>query len=203
MLKISALRNTNINIRLLIIVVFFILTGISMGAFTELLLSADVKSYVQDYLTYNLLMFDPQDGLLPQFFLKSMAVNMGLLLIIVLSGLSLIGFPAALLALLFKGASLGFSSTLIMDTLGGKGVLFVLITLIPPNVVIVPGLCCSALSSLGFALSLLSPASGSIRKSFSQNLGPFLTIQLLMAVFIIGGCFLEAFIFPLLQRQLI
>lgn len=203
MLKITAIRKMKINVRFLIVVIFFVLTGISIGAFTELLLSIDARKGIQDFMTYNLLMYHPSEGLLPQFFLKSLAVNMTLFLIILVSGLSLICFPGALLALLYKGASLGFSSTLIMDTLGGKGVLFVLLTLVPPNAVILPGLCGSSLCSLWFALTILSPSSGALKKKFLSSLVPFLTVQLLMAIIIIGGCFLEAFIFPLLQRQLI
>ncbi len=203
MLKNKTMKKIGFSTRLIIIILFVILVGVSIGTFTEIMLSADAKASIRDYLNYNLVDIEWAEGLLTHMFLKSIAINLGLFLIIMLSGLTVAGFPAALLALLYKGASLGFSSALLMDTLNLKGVLFVLLTLLPPNLIIVPALCGSAILSMRFALTLLSADAFLFKKEFRNRIGSFLIVQMLMAASIIGGCFLESFIFPLLQRQLI
>jgi stage II sporulation protein M len=190
----------NKNLSILTIIFFSFILGISLGVFTELMLSADAKESMRDFLDLHLLLPELDGEILPDLFFKSLAVNFGLLIVILLSGLTLIGFPAALLALIYKGAALGFTSALLMDTLNAKGVLLVILTLLPPNTVLVPALCGAAAASLRLASDLLAAGPNQIKKSLQIKAGPFMAFQGLMAILILGGCFIESFISPLLQQ---
>ncbi len=184
-----------------VLVLFCFITGVAVGAFTELLLSADAKADIQSILDFQFLLSEPMGDLLPDLFLVSAATNLGLLLIIVLAGLTIIGFPAALLALIYKGAALGFAAALLMDTFDGKGVLLVLLTLFPSNLLLIPALCGAAIASLRLAFDALSCPS-QIKKNLSERAGSFMVFQIMMAILALGGCFIESFISPLLQQLL-
>ncbi len=191
------------NFAILAAVAFCFLMGISLGAFTALLLSAEAKEGIRSFLDFNLLLSGPTGNVFPDLFLKSAFVNFGLFLIILLAGVTIIGFPAAFLALLYKGAALGFSSALLMDTLHAKGVLLVLLTLLPPNLILIPGLCGGAMASTRLALELISEGPLEIKKNLVKRAGPFLSIQGVMAALVLTGCLIESFISPLLQRLLV
>jgi stage II sporulation protein M len=190
------------NDRLLILVFFCFVTGVALGAFTVLLLSAEAKAGMQSFLDLHFMLPEPMGDLLPDLFLVSAATNLGLLLIIILAGLTVIGFPAALLVLIYKGAALGFAAALLMDTFDAKGVLLVLLTLFPPNLILIPALWGSAVASLRLTFDLLSEGPLQIKKNLSSKAGSFLVFQIMMAILILGGCFVESFISPLLQRLL-
>ena len=190
------------NFPLLVVVVFCFLMGISLGAFTELLLSPEAKESMRSFLDFHLLLSGLTGKSLPDLFLVSAATNLGLLLVILLAGLTIIGFPAALLVLLYKGAALGFSAALLMDTLNARGVLLVLLTLLPPNLILVPALCGAAAASLRFSFDLLSQGPSQMKKNLSKRAGPFMIFQVIMAIAMLAGCFIEAFISPLLQQLL-
>jgi len=186
----------------MVVVVFCFLLGISLGTFTELLLSADAKESMRQFLDFHLLLSGLTGDLLGDLFLVSAAANLSLFLIILLSGLTVVGFPAALLVLLYKGAALGFSAALLMDAFDAKGVLMVLLTLLPPNLILAPALCGAAVASLRLAFDLLSDSPLQLKKNLAQRAGPFMTFQALMAILVLLGCFIESFISPLLQRLL-
>ncbi|MFA5636057.1 MAG: stage II sporulation protein M [Anaerovoracaceae bacterium] len=190
------------NFPLMVVVVFCFLLGISLGTFTELLLSADAKESMRQFLDFHLLLSGLTGDLLGDLFLVSAAANLSLFLIILLSGLTVVGFPAALLVLLYKGAALGFSAALLMDAFDAKGVLMVLLTLLPPNLILAPALCGAAVASLRLAFDLLSDSPLQLKKNLAQRAGPFMTFQALMAILVLLGCFIESFISPLLQRLL-
>lgn len=190
------------NFPLMVVVVFCFLLGISLGAFTELLLSSDAKESMRQFLDFHLLLSGLTGDLLSDLFLESAAANLSLFLIILLSGLTVVGFPAALLVLLYKGAALGFSAALLMDTFNAKGVLIVLLTLFPPNLILVPALCGAAVASLRLAFDLLSDSPLQLKKNLAQRAGSFMTFQAIMAILVLAGCFVESFISPLLQRLL-
>ncbi|MDI9494201.1 MAG: stage II sporulation protein M [Bacillota bacterium] len=188
------------NDRLLLLVLFCFMTGIAMGAFTELLLSDDAKENIQGFLDLHFTISGPMGDLLPDLFLASSAANLGLLLIIMLGGLTIIGFPAALLALIYKGAALGFAAALLTDTFDARGVFLVLLTLFSPNLFIIPALLGSAIASLRLAFDILACGPSQLKKNLADRAGSFMIFQTVMAALVLFGCFIESFISPLLQQ---
>ena len=78
----------NKNLSILTIIFFSFILGISLGVFTELMLSADAKESMRDFLDLHLLLPELDGEILPDLFFKSLAVNFGLLIVILLSGLT-------------------------------------------------------------------------------------------------------------------
>lgn len=183
------------------IVLFVFFLGLSIGIFTELLLSSAERENMGAILDLYFLT-DLPSGDLPSVFLRSFAINFGLLVILIIAGISVIGFPGILLVLIYKGASLGFSSTLLIETYGAKGVLMVLLTLVPQNIILIPAILIASIISLSLAFSLLAVGPKGIKKSLISCAGNFIVSYLLVAVFLLLGCFVESFIAPFLQQLL-
>ncbi|MDD2215574.1 MAG: stage II sporulation protein M [Eubacteriales bacterium] len=190
------------NFSVLLISLFCFLLGISVGVFTEIILSPENRESIQAFLDVHLFLSQLTGTDLPYVFLRSVASNLVLILIIAIAGLSIIGFPAALLILIYKGAALGFSATLLIDTLSFKGVLWVLLTLVPQNLILIPCYLIAAMASLSFTFSLLTSGPSAIKKCLITSIGSYLAFFFIIAVFVLGGCFVESFISPFLQQLL-
>ncbi|NLP29644.1 MAG: hypothetical protein GX363_00785 [Clostridiales bacterium] len=194
--------NNNIkDYSILLICIFFFILGLSIGIFGEILLSPEEKESLQSFIDLNL--FSPQIADLPHVFLASIIRNLGLLLIIAISGLTIIGFPAALLVLIYKGAALGFTASLFIDTLGTKGVVLILLSLVPQNIILIPVFLIAVVASLKIALSVLGNSPMDIKKGLRERASSFIALIFILSIFLVGGCLIESFISPFLQQLLI
>jgi stage II sporulation protein M len=185
---------------ILITVLFCFFAGISIGVFIETLLSTENKDSIQIFLDTHLFFEQLPGNDLTHVFLESAAINLTLLLIIALGGLTIIGFPAALLVLIYKGATLGFSAALLIETLDFKGLIMVFFTLVPQNLILIPIFLAATMASLSLAFSVLSNKPSNIKKSLTKHAGNYIAFFLLLSVFVLGGCLIESFICPFLQR---
>lgn len=181
-------------------VLFFFVLGISLGTFTELILSAQEKNELLQYLSRNLFLGELPKDSLPEVFITSMGNNLGLLLLIALSGATVIGFPVALLSVAYKGMTLGFSSALLLDTLSLKGSALILFALVPQNMILIPILLLSAICAINFARNAFSTRQSGIKKSLTNNAGSYILYYFIFALLILIGCLIESFICPFLLQ---
>ena len=158
---------------------FFLVSGISVGVFTELSLPADSRAQVGAYLVEHLF----ADNASPDHsavLLQSTGNNLGLLLLIFLS------------------AALGFSAALLLDFLQLKGLATLVLTVLPPNLLILPAL------FLGVAAAGANAAdrrSGTRRKkSLAQEAGPYCTCFVPPLLLAAIAALIEAFICPALLQ---
>ena len=185
-----------------ILVVFFLLAGISAGACTEVFMGSAHKEELVSFLGHNWGQA-PSGKDLPYVFLSSGVQNLGLLLIIALSGLTAVGFPLALLAVAYKGASLGFASALLMDALGVKGALLSILSLVPANLLLLPPLLIAGVSAVNLGITVIFSRPGSAKNCLRESAGNYIAFQLILSVFLLAGCLVESFICPFLQQLLI
>lgn len=185
------------NKRTLLLSTFFFLTGISTGAFLELTMSPEEKSNLAVYLQQYILT-DSGSMDYPNPFFSSLSTNLLLLLIIFLAGLSALGFPAALAALAYKGTALGFCTGLIAETLKNKGVLIILTSLLPQNLLLIPAFILAAAAAINYGLFSLSRRRNrtASKKSLKDASGSYITAMILFAFAIGLACALEALLAP-------
>ncbi len=182
------------------LVLFFFLVGISIGTFMELMLSAENKNELFQYLNANLFTAELSSASLPQVFVNSFGNHLGLLILIALSGFTIIGFPVALLSVAYKGITLGFSAALLFETLSFKGVLLILLTLVPQNMILIPTLLVAAACAVNFSRNALSARKSGIKKNLANNAGSYLLYYILFSVLLFLGCLIESFICPILLQ---
>ena len=135
---------------------FFFILGVSAGVFTELMMSSEEKEGMIAYLDKYFLLTDPSELSFSEIFMQSAGNNLWLLFIIILSGITAIGFPAALAALIYKGMALGFSAALLVDSMSFKGVAIVFTSMVPQNLIIIPAVLIAGVAALNVAFHTIS-----------------------------------------------
>lgn len=182
---------------------FFFLLGISAGIFTELMMTSAEKEGIIAYLDKYFLLTNPGDLAFSDIFMKSAGNNLGLLVIMILSGITAIGFPVVLAALIYKGMALGFSAALLIDSMSFKGVAIVFTSMIPQNLIIIPAVIIAGVAALNIAFHTISNRRFGIKKSLAESSGSYLFINAILAAVIIVGCIIESFLSPLLTQLII
>lgn len=182
---------------------FFFLLGISAGIFTELMMTSAEKEGMISYLDQYFLLSNPSDLAFSEIFMKSAGNNLGLLFVMLLSGITAIGFPVALAALIYKGMALGFSAALLIDSMSFKGVAIVFTAMIPQNLIIIPAIIIAGVVALNLAFHTISNRRFGIKKSLAESSGSYLFINAVLAAVILVGCFIESFLSPLLTRLIV
>lgn len=182
---------------------FFFVLGISAGIFTELMMNNSEKEGIIDYLEKYLLLTNLKDVTFSEIFLNSAGNNLGLLGIIMISGLTAIGFPAALAALTYKGMALGFSAALLIDTMSYKGVAVIFTSMLPQNLIIIPAILLAGVAALNISSKTISNRRFGIRKSIAENSGPYMIINIFLSLAILAGCFIESFVSPILTQLIV
>ncbi|WP_027399278.1 stage II sporulation protein M [Anaerovorax odorimutans] len=183
-----------------IVSIFFFIIGISAGVFTELMMSSVEKGNAISYFNQYFLLENMNNDAFTNIFMKSAGSNLGIFLVIICSGLSAIGFPIAIAALTYKGATLGFSAALLIESLSFKGIAFIFTSMIPQNLILIPAFLVATVVSLSMAFYILSNRKTGIKKSLASSSGPYAFLNIIIALVILTGCFVESFICPILTK---
>lgn len=191
---------------------FLFLLGVSLGAFLEIELTADVRDSLWEVLhdagnsTQSDASGTTESGTTESgnavadflaLFGTSLLKNLPLLLLTIAAPLTIIGFPAAVLTLLIKGISLGFSAALLFEQTGLSALVPLLAGLLPQNLFLLP---CFFVSTV-FAIRLtacIARSPESIGTCLKVHAGTFLRRQLRLLPFLLLGCLLEALTCPVL-----
>ena len=181
---------------------FLFLIGVSAGVFLELSMdSADkmnAAQFLNQYLYTN--SADPADYGNP--FFSSAGLNLFLLVLMMLSGLSAIGFPAAHLVLIYKGMALGFSAGLTLETFSFSGIPTLLISMMPQNLILIPTFIAASAAAQDYGIKALSQKSRHYKKSGRSGLPDtdrYIAVYIVLAVLVVAACIIEAVIFPFLR----
>ncbi|MBQ3107882.1 MAG: stage II sporulation protein M [Firmicutes bacterium] len=181
-----------LNRKAALLALFLFLTGLSLGSFLEMELAAEVRDDLWRFL--HLPGGSAASSL--TLLLHSLGRNLPLFLLTAAAPLTVIGFPASLLVLLFKGVSLGFSAALLFQSAGFHGLFLTVTSLVPQNLLLLPCFYTAAVLAIQFFLCLFGSADslGSCLKLHSL---PFLKKQLRLLPFLLLGCLLEALTGPI------
>lgn len=185
------------------VALFFLILGISAGIFTEIMMTGAEKEEIILYLDKYFLLANPDELAFTEILMHSSGNNMGLLIIMLLSGLSAVGFPIALAAMVYKGMALGFSATLLIDSMSYKGIAIIFTSMIPQNLIIIPAFLIAAAAALNIASFTIKNRRFGFKRSLSENVGPYLFLNTILALVIMAGCFIESSLSPLLTQLII
>lgn len=171
---------------------FFLVCGISAGAFTELSLPSESRAQIGAYLMEQLFSESPEPSP-TAVLLQSAGNNLGLLFLIFLSGIVPLGFCAAYAVIAYKGAALGFCAALLLELLQLRGVLILLFTVLPPNLLILPALFLSVAAVINTSAAKRSRHR---KKSLSSEAGSYCACFFLPFLLISAAIVIEGLICP-------
>ena len=178
------------------------IVGVSAGAFTVNGLSAmqadELNNYFHGFL--QLLGNQTVDG--NELLKIALVANAKLVAVLWMLGVTIIGIPFIFAITGIRGFITGFSSGFILKTLGAKGVLFTICSLLPKEIIIVP--CTIALGVNGVNFSLNMIKSRSIKhfskESLKKNFIAYCFITAFYSCFIFAGILVEAYIIPVIVK---
>jgi stage II sporulation protein M len=191
------------NLFLYFIAILILVVGIVSGSISVKALNVQQKDNLINYIN---LFFQKVDinALNSKLVLKySILNNLKLVSLIWVLGLTIIGIPFVMLILFIKGFILGFTVGFLIDELGFTGILFSTISLFPQNIIIIPSIVIIGVSALSFSLILLKNKRGTEKYSIIQQVTGYTILVSLMALIIILGCFIEAYISPVFMKMML
>lgn len=186
------------------VAIFFLVLGISVGAFAEKMMSItqknDLLSFVNSY--FNVMHLENISK--AQVFIQSIVNNYKIFVIILLSGATVIGFPVALLTLTFKGITVGFAVAFFMEEMKLKGLAIAISSILPQNLIFVPVLVMAVSVAIGFSTKVLSKknASGN-SKGYMYQLSTYLMVFMILGGVYLVGCLVEVYICPAIIKMIV
>ncbi len=190
-------NRVSIKYPVLILVILAFVAGSAAGAFAELRI--DSESRDGGLLYIDNAQAGGENNLSRASVFKQSIKNNGLLLIIMAAGgLTAALFPAILLAIVYKGAALGFTSALILDGNSRAGILEVCRLLLLHNLVFIPLFAVYGYICLSMAFDTLERRKKKMRRKYSDDLSGFVYATAAAAVVLCIGAATEAFINPVI-----
>jgi len=191
------------NGRNLWLILFFIILGISIGAFTEKMMSLSQKSELGIFLDryFNIAYLDNLSK--KEILTQSVVNNYKMLGIIFLSSVLVIGFPIIFAVLTYKGITIGFTVAFFMEKMQMRGLGIAISSILPQNIVFIPVLIIAALIGLGFSFEILFRKDGPHRRGYFQVLSGYSIMFILLCFILFIGCLIETYIGSILMKKII
>ncbi len=175
---------------------FVFLSGLFMGIFMAVTMETGEKQAIAEHLL-SFLAGDGADISFTDYAKTAFKKNAVLWLVIFTGGFTVLGAPISMLPLLYKGAALGLSCTVIIDSMSADGLKLILLSVIPQNMLLVPLFILAASFALSYAYSFLSSKKTGIEKSnLPQKAGPYIILNIVLLILIMACACLEAVFVP-------
>jgi len=192
----------NINRYATLFLVFTI--GVGLGAFTVNALSNVQHHELTEYLNGFLQLIDNQKVDSYEVFIISVQQNMKLVVLLWILGVSIIGIPFIFLVVGIRGFITGFCSGFVIKTLGSKGILFLISSVLPKEMVMVPCIIALAVNGVNFSLDIIKQKN--IRSFLKSDLKIGFLTYCAATVFysgiLFGGVLLEAYAIPVIMKMI-
>ncbi len=178
--------------------------GISAGAITVNILNEDQSQNLISFLDsfFKVLSQEKIDSftLLKHSFIN----NFQTIIIIWILGITVIGLPIIIIIVVLRGFIVGFTVGFLINELGFKGFAFSLLTILPQNIFVIPGLIILAVLSINFSIKIVtSKTKRGSKFSFISELTSYSITTAMISVLIIIGSLVEAYITPIFMRLLL
>lgn len=136
-----------INTKLFLILLFFAGVGICTGSFLEVGLNDEIKTSLSQVLgtvfqsDADMSTHNNRNDVFFEYFLRFMKDVLLPVFFMFLSAFVLILLPIIPFYILLKGIFIGFSSSMLIEAFGVKGILYIAATLMPQNIIQLPVFC--------------------------------------------------------------
>ncbi|MUT65556.1 stage II sporulation protein M [Paenibacillus sp. NEAU-GSW1] len=115
-------------------------------------------------------------------------------------GITVVGVPFVLALDFLKGALVGFAIGTLISQHAWKGVLFSLVSVAPPNLIVVPVFMVISVAAISFSTYVVKNRLFQQKGSLVPQIAGFSSTALLMLLMLAGAALLEAYISPVLMQ---
>lgn len=188
-----------VKISVVVLILMLFMGGSAVGAFMETGIDSGERNSGIQYINGILAGESQQDEGI-SVFKESLKSNGKLLMIMGISGATVIFFPAAMAVIVYKGMALGFTSSLIMEGSADKGILESCAALLPQNLVIIPLMGIYGYFTICMAMSVIGCRNKRYRgRIYADNIKVYFLITVFSTVGLCAASAIEGFINPLLS----
>lgn len=175
---------------------FVFLSGLFMGIFMAVTMEPSEKEAIAEHLL-SFLAGDAADVSFIDYAQTAFRKNAVLWLVIFTGGFTVLGAPLSMLPLLYKGAALGLSCTMIIDSMSTDGIKLIMLSVLPQNMLLVPLFILAASFALSYAYGFLTSKKGGIEKAtLPQKAGPYIIVNIVMLIMLMVCAAIEAVFVP-------
>lgn len=198
----SIVKHIQENMLIYFTVLLFFMIGISSGAFITKALSDVENKELIDYIENFFKILNTKEINNYLILKQALISNLKMALLIWILGVTIIGIPIILLLVLIRGFIIGFTVGFFIKQMKLKGLVFSIFSMLPQNILIVPGIILIGVTSISFSIMLIKSRRkngyGNILNQFFIYSTSISIIYLIISL----GCFVEAYISPLFIKLL-
>lgn len=183
-----------------LLLIFFILVGITAGTFSVSNLAGGSKEQLSEYI--NLLFVTVKYNTIDYFsiFINSFLQNTTLFAIITVFSLSMMGAPVICIAMILKGFCVGFTVGVLSLNIGTGGFLAIIVCTFIPNLLLLPCVCKAGVMGLNQSIIVIKcrriPATA---RDKIVSARPHLIKMLQVYLILLVGVALETWLTPALM----
>lgn len=200
-LKLKAKNKFQQNKRILGFMILLFVIGIIAGTLFITITSKTDQNYVKEYMTSYITQIQNGELNYLNCFKDSFLSNIILFIFIFLLGISVIGIPIIVFIYFFKSFILGFSITSFILSFKLKGILYVLIYLIPTTLIYIL-LTILTLYALKISIYLIYSVFNKLEVDFKIIMNQYFKVFIFSIIGIIVFSILETFVMPYLMSLL-
>lgn len=192
------------NILIYFFITLFFAIGLSVGAFMSKGLDLSHKQNILIFMNnfFQVLGNEPVD--FKAIFIKSIKNNMQIIVILWFLAITYIGVPFVFLVDAFKGFVLGFTISFCFQALSVRGLLFILVAIIPQNIIYIP--CIFMASAVAVQNGLSTFKKNNIKSGLNRNHHAYLDIAILFFILLLVmtiGSLYESLFVPFVLKKLL
>jgi stage II sporulation protein M len=200
-LYLSTHFSQHVNLYFIVILCFCI--GITSGVFSVKALSEEQKNKLADYLatSFKGLLIDKEVNNL-QILWQSIIYNLKTVLFISIASLIIVGIPLVLLIISIRGFVLGFTAGFLIDSLGFKGILVAVVSILPQNFLTIPLFIIFCVISISYSINVIK--NRKINKYYKNQKSTlfleYMSIIFILCMLLTVGSIIEAYICPIFLK---
>ncbi len=189
-----------LNYKLIVVLLFALAVSICAGSFFEVSMTGDGKQQLENMLSG---LLNAENGHSENLqstasfagcFFRIFAKNLVVIALAYISPVVLITLPVLPTFMLLRGLSFGFSAAMTLEVTGIRGILYIITTLLPQNLIQLPVYCTLTALSLQAGAVRMKQAAGRKRNAMQLDARRYSLIFLTGLGIIILSCLLEAFL---------
>jgi stage II sporulation protein M len=192
------------NFKIYCLLLLALIVGVSAGAFTVNGLSPMQRDELSHYFQGFIQLLDNQNVDSNELLKIALLENIKIIIILWILGVSIIGIPFIFVLVGIRGFITGFSSGFIIKSIGLKGILFTVFSLLPKEIIIIPCIIALGVNGVNFSLNIIKSKSKKhlLKDNLKKNFFAYCLVTIFYSCFILLGILVEVYITPVFIRMI-
>lgn len=202
-LKNSIKEHVSKNLKVYIILLVCFIIGIVLGSLAMVSLSPNKKNELADYLVGFLQLYDKQNISGADIFFASLWDNIKVVSLIWILGLAVIGEPFICFVIMVRGFITAFTASFMIWSAGQKGLIFLLVGLLPNELMMTSLLLFLSTNGIVFSMSILKGKSLEVQEKLSHKILKYCMSTIILFAIMTALSAILSWIMPLALRVIL